>query len=53
MNFWDRLTKNRADGALVQLTTGVAVRGDFAEADARIVRFLRSAYAEISEHVPD
>ena len=53
MNFWDRLTKNRADGALVQLTTGVAVRGDFAEADARIVSFLRSAYAEISEHVPD
>lgn len=53
MIFWDRLTKNRTDGALVQLTTGVPIKGDFVEADARIASFLRSAYADIAEHVAD
>lgn len=49
--FWDALTRNRTDGALVRLVT--AVEGtDISSADARLSGFLRTVYPELQPFVP-
>jgi exosortase D (VPLPA-CTERM-specific) len=49
--FWDALTRNRTDGALVRLVT--AVEGaDISGADARLSGFLRSVYPELQPYLP-
>ena len=51
--FWDALTRNRTDGALVRLTTPVLPGMDEAEADARISQFASAALPGLSNYVPN
>ncbi len=50
--FWDALTRNRTDGALVRLVTSVR-NGDFKQADARLKDFLNTMYPHLNKFVPD
>ena len=52
MIFWDALTRNRTDGALVRLVTPVGPREDLGRAERRLGDFLKEAYPEISAYVP-
>ncbi len=52
MIFWDALTRNRTDGALVRVTTMVRPNEDIASADQRLARFLEQVFPQISEFVP-
>ncbi len=52
MIFWDALTRNRTDGALVRLTTAVGPNENLASADQRLSRFLQQTFPKISEFVP-
>jgi EpsI family protein len=53
MIFWDALTRNRTDGALVRVTTMVRPNEDLASADQRLARFLEQAYPQTSKFIPD
>jgi EpsI family protein len=50
--FWDSLTKNRSDGALVRLVTPVPEGMDLAEADQRMEAFLRKVDPLLAYYVP-
>lgn len=51
--FWDGLTRNRTDGALVRLTTGVDdANGGVEAADARLQDFLREADPKLAYFLP-
>ncbi len=51
--FWDALTRNRTDGALVRLTTEVPVGEDIADADRRLAEFAQIASPQLKEFVPE
>jgi len=51
--FWDALTRNRSDGALVRLTTMVNPGEDLDEADRRLEDFARQVIDTLNEYVPD
>lgn len=51
--FWDALTRNRTDGALVRLTTMVQPGQDMTKADAALSLFAATAAKPISAYVPD
>ncbi len=51
--FWDALTKNRTDGALVRLTTLVALGEDIQSADHRLSDFAQQVSGTLSQYVPD
>ena len=50
--FWDALTKNRTDGALVRLTTPVGPGEDMALADARLRDFALAVAGRLEGYVP-
>ncbi len=50
--FWDALTRNRTDGALVRLTTFVPDVAQMAEADQRLESFARSLNPKLAYHLP-
>jgi exosortase D (VPLPA-CTERM-specific) len=50
--FWDSLTRNRSDGALVRLITPLP-RGDAARADAVLQEFARASVARLGAYLPD
>jgi EpsI family protein len=50
--FWDALTMNRTDGALVRLTTFAPKGEDIADADVRLQGFLKLALPELDRHIP-
>jgi exosortase D (VPLPA-CTERM-specific) len=50
--FWDALTRNRTDGALVRLVTTIQPYEDVDRADARLRDFLRVAYPRVSSYIP-
>jgi len=50
--FWDSVTKQRTDGALVRVITPVAKGSDVAEADERLTAFLRKAHPALYFHIP-
>ncbi len=52
MIFWDALTLNRTDGALVRLVTSVKPGEDVGRAERRLGAFLKVAYPEIAAYVP-
>jgi len=52
MIFWDALTRNRTDGALVRVTTMVRPNEDLASADQRLSLFLQQTFPRIAEFVP-
>lgn len=50
--FWDSLTRNRSDGALVRLTTTFDAVEGTAQADARLQRFAADVAGELGKYVP-
>lgn len=51
--FWDSLTRNRTDGALVRLITYVPEGSDISDADQRLVDYLSAFYPLFPEYIPD
>ena len=51
--FWDALTRNRTDGALVRLTTTINLEADTTEADRALAEFAKAISTELSRYVPD
>jgi exosortase D (VPLPA-CTERM-specific) len=51
--FWDALTKNRTDGALVRLVTYIPPNGDIESADARLTTFTHKAVGSLKAYIPD
>jgi len=50
--FWDALTINRTDGALVRVTTGLPDVADIDQADEQMQEFLREMYPKINYFIP-
>lgn len=50
--FWDGLTRNRTDGALVRLVTPIVRAEGEAAADRRLQVLLRGLYPRIARHLP-
>ena len=51
--FWDGMTRNRTDGALVRLTARVQPGEDLDVADARLVEFATTVVPYLDEYIPD
>jgi len=51
--FWDALTRNRTDGAMVRLTTTVAKDEDPTKADERLAEFAALAVPQLSGYIPE
>ena len=51
--FWDAMTRNRTDGALVRLTAFVNPGEDEAVADARLVEFAKVVNPYLSDYIPE
>lgn len=51
--FWDSLTRNRSDGALVRLTTMVRPNEDVAVADALLSQFAEDVRRELRPYIPN
>ena len=50
--FWDALTRNRTDGALIRLVTVVPKGSDVTEADARLQQFIRDIDPTLAYYLP-
>jgi exosortase D (VPLPA-CTERM-specific) len=50
--FWDSMTRNRTDGALIRVMTMVPDRGQVAAADARLQELIQRAAPRLSYHIP-
>jgi len=50
--FWDSLTVNRTDGALIRLVVPIAKDADIREMDARLARFAATSEEPLSRFVP-
>jgi EpsI family protein len=50
--FWDGLTRNRTDGALVRMTTFVTSPADLPAAEARLQAFVRDAQPKLAYYLP-
>ncbi len=50
--FWDALTQNRTDGALVRVSTFVPDVVDLPEADTRLEEFVRALDPKLAYHLP-
>ncbi len=51
--FWDALTRNRTDGALVRVATPVFESEDVALADARLESFVAAMLPRLAPHLPE
>ena len=51
--FWDSLSRNRTDGALVRLTTSVAELDDWSKGDERLTEFARVVAEELTSYIPN
>ena len=51
-NFWDALTRQRTDGALVRLITPVYPNEEVADADRRLVAFTQAIVPVLNEYLP-
>jgi exosortase D (VPLPA-CTERM-specific) len=51
--FWDALTRNRSDGALVRLVTRLAPQADERTADAELAEFAQALQSRLAPYVPD
>ena len=50
--FWDALTRNRTDGALVRLTTPIKPGEDHTLADQRLINFARQIEPLMDKYIP-
>ena len=51
--FWDALTRNRTDGALVRLTTLVPTNEKLSDADHRLVDFAKNMSPHLKDYIPE
>lgn len=51
--FWDALTRNRTDGALMRVTTLVMPGEEVAEADRRLADFVKLTSEPLKAYIPD
>jgi EpsI family protein len=51
-NFWDALTRQRTDGALVRLITPIYPNEDVLQAEARLTAFTREIVPVPNEYLP-
>ena len=51
--FWDAMTKNRTDGAMVRLITEIKPGEDFADADERLGDFVRILNPYLVAYIPE
>ncbi|MGB5261393.1 MAG: exosortase C-terminal domain/associated protein EpsI, partial [Gammaproteobacteria bacterium] len=51
--FWDAMTRNRTDGALVRLTALVPPGGNLADTDRQLAGFASLVYPYLAAYVPD
>jgi EpsI family protein len=51
--FWDALTRNRTDGALVRLITVIPPSGDEAAADRRLAEVAKQIAPTLTRYAPD
>ena len=51
--FWDALTRNRTDGALVRLTAMVRPGEAWEKADERLDAFARDVEGQLQRYVPN
>ena len=51
--FWDALTRNRTDGALVRLTTVLEPGQDFSDGDRTLGNFARVLAPRLDSYIPD
>ncbi|VAW52092.1 Eight transmembrane protein EpsH / EpsI protein [hydrothermal vent metagenome] len=51
--FWDSLTMNRSDGALVRVTTTVQPGENLVDADARLAAFLKETSPLLRDYIPE
>ena len=51
-NFWDALTRQRTDGALVRLITPLYPNESMADADQRLAEFTRAVVPVLNEFLP-
>ena len=51
-NFWDALTRQRTDGALVRLITPVYPNETLDDADTRLAAFTREIVPVLNEYLP-
>jgi EpsI family protein len=51
-NFWEALTRQRTDGALVRLITPVYLNEDAAQAEARLTAFTAQIAPVLNEFLP-
>ena len=51
--FWDALTQNRTDGALVRFVTNIQPGHDIQEADARLSAFAKLVAPQLKKYVPE
>jgi EpsI family protein len=51
-NFWDALTMQRTDGALVRLITPVYENEELVDADERLQGFVRAIVPVLEEYIP-
>jgi len=50
--FWDALTRQRTDGALVRLITPVYPNEDVAQAEQRLTAFTQAIVPVLNEYLP-
>ena len=50
---WDAVTRNRTDGALVRLTSGVQRSEELADADRRLESFARAMVPQLETYIPN
>jgi len=51
--FWDALTRNRTDGALVRLVTDIAPGEETATGDRRLADFLKEVIVPLKNYIPN
>jgi exosortase D (VPLPA-CTERM-specific) len=51
--FWDALTRNRTDGALVRLVVGIPQGSDESQADSMLAKFAALSDSKLGSFVPD
>ena len=51
--FWDAMTRNRTDGALVRVVASVPPGADIAGFDRTIVGFIQGAMGEVKAYIPE
>jgi len=50
--FWDAISRNRTDGALVRVMTPIFENEDEAQADQRLIDLIRSVYSRLGPYFP-